>query len=171
MAPHYDFNLPQLAQSVGILTDWKGFRSYSNRFPNRLQIDRGLKSSCGSGGRLGPQVRTCEEARLLQNDNWAEERCERILRKLESDAYVKKPFRKRSEYADLVLALIHSGEHSGQMSRMNKSATVETILRRAISLPNVEYLLNGSRYIAQRESSGDVARLPVGATMDEASDG
>ena len=54
------------------------------------------------------------------------------------------------------------------MSWRNKNATVETILRRAISLPNVEYLLNGSRYIAQRESTGDVVRLPVGATTNEA---
>ena len=96
------------------------------------------------------------------------ERCGRIIRKLETDAYVKKPFRKKSEYAELVLALIHSSEHAGQMSRRNKSATAETILRRAIALPNAEYLLNGSRYIAQREARGDDVRLPIGTTTDEA---
>ena len=107
-----------------------------------------------AGGRQGSHVRTCEECRLLENDYWAEERCGRIITQLETEAHVKKPFRKRSEYADLVLALIHSSEHADQMSRRNKSATAETILRRAIAPPNVGYLLNGSRYIAQREAIG-----------------
>ena len=88
--------------------------------------------------------------------------------RLGSDAYVKRPFRKRSEYMELVLALIHSAEHSSQMNRRSKNATVETILRRAISLPNVEYLLNGMRYIAQMVSRGEVERLPVGTTTNEA---
>ena len=134
----------------------------------RNSLARSSYFSQRSGGRQGSHVRTCEEDRLLQNENWTEKRCGMILMRLDSDAYVKRPFRKRSEYMELVLALIHSAEHSSQMNRRDKNATVETILRRAISLPKIEYLLNGMRYIAQMVSLGEVDRPPVGATTNEA---
>ena len=137
----------------------------------RYSLERSGYFAQRVGGRQGPHVRTCGEWRLLEKDSWVEERCEWVVRQLENDAYVKKPPRQRSEYAELVIALIHLSARAAQMRRMDKSATAETILRRAIATPNVDYILNGSRYIGQREARSDDARLPIGKTTNEATPG
>ena len=56
------------------------------------------------------------------------------------------------------------------MRRSNKKSTVGKILMRSIVMQNIEYLLNGSRYIAQmsRGERGNRLPLPVGATSNEA---
>ena len=56
------------------------------------------------------------------------------------------------------------------MRRIIKKSNVGEILRRSVATRNVEYLLNGRRYIAQlrREGLANRPPLPIGTTINEA---
>ena len=99
---------------------------------------------------------------------WPQRRCDDVIRKLGDDSYIAKPFSTRAEYVELVLALLHSKEHENQVRRRNKNADVETILRRSLAIPNIEYLLNGSRYLVQIGARREGVCLPIGTTTNEA---
>ena len=120
------------------------------------------------GGRQGPRDRSKEEKRILEMGPWPQSKCDDVIRKLGDNSYIMKPFKTRAGYVELILALVHSKEHENQMRRRNKNADVETILRRSISIPNIEYLLSGSRYIMQMGARREGVCLPIGNTTDEA---
>ena len=92
------------------------------------------------------------------------------LAKIEEEGYVRKPFNARAEYVRILMALLNSPLFAGQMKRTHMEASAETIMRRAVSPDNVEYLLNGTRYI-RRRTVGSGGRLAIGTTTNEAASG
>ena len=90
------------------------------------------------------------------------------IRKLRGAQYVLETFWKRDAYVGIVLSMIHSQNYADQMRRRNKTSTAEAILRRSIATKNIEYIRNGSRYVAQMTKEGPGNRLPAGATIHEA---
>ena len=111
--------------------------------------------------------RTEEEMRTTEQVNWTARRCKKELQVLEDDEYIRRPFESRAEYVSLLTALIRSPEYACQMARRHKDATVETILRRATTPENIEYLLNGSIFLASK-LPGERGIYPIGTTTNEA---
>ena len=110
---------------------------------------------------------TEEEMRTTEQVNWAVRRCKKELHVMEDDAYTRRPFESRAEYVSLLTALIRSPEYACQMARRHKDATVETILRRATTPGNIEYLLNGSIFLASKLPGGR-GIYSIGTTANEA---
>ena len=110
---------------------------------------------------------TEEEIRATEIANWTARRCKKELQALDDDEYIRRPFDSRAEYVSLVMELIRSPEYACQMARRHKDATVETILRRAITPENIEYLLNGSIFLASK-LPGERGIYPIGTTTNEA---
>ena len=111
--------------------------------------------------------KTDDELWLTEEKSRGGDRCNSVLARLEQEDYTSKPFATRVEYVELVMALLHSPDYRDQMRRKNKGVEVRTMLARAVIPSNVEYLLNGSRYIMARGIKQGQS-LPVGTATNEA---
>ena len=122
--------------------------------PSAKEVDRpaeapGYYSRAEKGRRTRFRM-TEEEIRATEQVNWAARRCKKALQVLEGNEYIRRPFEPRAEYVTLLTALMRSLEYACQMARRHKGASVETILRRATTPENIEYLLNGSTFLASK---------------------
>ena len=110
---------------------------------------------------------TEEEIRSAEIANWTARGCKKELQALDDDEYIRRPFDSRAEYVTMVMALPRSPEYACHMERRHKDATVETILRGAITPENIEYLPNGSVFL-ESNFPGEGGIYPVRTTTDEA---
>ena len=69
------------------------------------------------------------------------------MAKLEDQSYVLAPYASRAEYVGIVSDILHSPKFEDQMARRHKDASVATISRMATQPGNIEYLLNGARFL------------------------
>ena len=126
-----------------------------------------LYFSCARDGANRRLARSKDEREYMDPSYWKPYMCEESLAKLDEEDYIRKPFTSRAENFQIVMALLRPPLFADQMKRRHKDASVETILWRAVSPDNAEYLLNGSRYLRRRTVGGG-SRLPIGATTNEA---
>ena len=92
------------------------------------------------------------------------------MAKLEDQSYVLAPYTSRAEYVGIVSAILRSPKFADQMARRHKEASVATIPRMAIQPENIEYLLNGARFLRMRSGVGAWA-FPVGTAPGELAEG
>ena len=69
------------------------------------------------------------------------------MAKLEDKEYVRAPYSSRAEYVGIASDILHSPQFAHQMPRRHKDASVDTMLRATIRPENIDYLLNGARFL------------------------
>ena len=77
------------------------------------------------------------------------------------------PFASRGEYVELAMAMLTLSDFKDQMGRRNKKSSAGQILQRALDPQNIEYLLNGSRFLRNQSGMAGVD-YPIGASGNEA---
>ena len=98
---------------------------------------------------------------------WSQKKAKKVLKKLESGEYIGEPFASRGEYVELAMAMLTLSDFDGQMGRRGKKSSAGQILRRALDPGNIEYLLNGSRFLCNQPGMAGVD-YPIGTCGNEA---
>ena len=90
-----------------------------------------------------------------------------MLKKLDSGEYLADPFASRGEYVELVMAMLTLSDFNDQLGRRNKKSSAAQVLQRALDPENIEYLLNGSRFLCSQSGIAGVD-YPIGTCGNEA---
>ena len=101
----------------------RGFTPSDTSANGRDDVSKACYFSVRNGASRENLRNSKEDSILLEEEKWAQSKCDNALRNLGPEKYLRIPFRTRTEYVGLVLALIHSRNYDGQIRRVRRKTT------------------------------------------------